>query len=114
MQCMVDASHTILFGLKQSELGSSSSIYPTTWWFSIVGLNSPLGLLSTNGILEPTQTPPRSPKCNLEEVNFPMKLQPNSHQKDTIDLWVLNSICNLPYETKKIPLLEILKQMFKS
>jgi hypothetical protein len=50
---MVNASHTMLFGLKQSELGSIASIYPTTWQLSIVGLNSPLELLSTNGIPKP-------------------------------------------------------------
>jgi hypothetical protein len=70
---MVDASHTILSGLKQSELGSLASIYPATSQRNIIGLNSPLGFLSTNGIHEPMQTPSRSPKCNLEEVNFPMK-----------------------------------------
>jgi hypothetical protein len=37
----------------------------------------------------------------LEEVNFPLKLQPNFDQKDMIDLWVLNFVCNLPYETQK-------------
>jgi hypothetical protein len=29
-----------------------------------------------------------------------MKLQPNSHQKDMIDLWVLKFVCNLLYETQ--------------
>jgi hypothetical protein len=71
---MVDASHTILSKLKQSELGSSTLIYPTIGRLNIVGMNSPLGLLSTNGICEPTQTPLRSPKCNLEEVNSPLKI----------------------------------------
>ncbi len=33
-------------------------------------------------------------------MNFPMKLQPNSHQKDMIDLWVLKFVCNLLYETQ--------------
>ncbi len=107
---MVDVSHTILYGLKQSELGSSASIYLATQQLNIIGL----GFLSTNGIPKPMQTPLGSPKCNLEEVNFPMKFQPNSHQKDMIDLWILNFVCNLRYEIQKNPLLEILRQMFKS
>jgi len=51
-------------------LGSSISIYPTTRRLSIVGVNSPLRLLSINGILEPTQKPPRSPKCNFGKIEF--------------------------------------------
>jgi len=67
-------------------LGSSTSIYPTIGRLNIVGMNSPLGLFFTNGILEPTQTPPRSPKCNFGRGEFSIENSTQFSLENTTNL----------------------------
>jgi hypothetical protein len=49
-------------------------------------MNSPLGLFFTNGILEPTQTPPRSPKCNFGRGEFSIENSTQFSLENTTNL----------------------------
>jgi hypothetical protein len=60
-------------------------------------VNSPLRLLSTNGILEPTQKPPRSPKCNFGKNEFSIENSTQFSLENITNLQIFDFVCNLPH-----------------
>jgi hypothetical protein len=97
---MLQMNTCTLSKLKQSEFGSSTSIYPPNGRFNL-RVNSPLGILSTivplkiGRILE---TPPRSIVCHVQEVNSPMKFQFYYEWKDCIDVRLPNFALQASHE----------------
>jgi hypothetical protein len=96
---MLQMNTCILSGLKQNEFGSTS-IYPPNGRFHL-GVNSPLGLLSTIVTLKTgriLEMPPRSIVCHVQEVNSPMKFQFYYEWNDHIDVRLPNFVCQASHE----------------